>query len=476
MHRRVTVCAWLVLGCSPDEGPRGLATPSPEPQTSLTLSADGMRATCLPQPDNALRFDCQITLDTPANAAISIAAPDGLERVLHSDAGVATVHDLTLWGMRPETPYTWTLLVDGEFGPSGTLLTEALPDALSGLQITKTGTDPVVDHLAFAATCGGQNYALIVGTDGAVLWYQPFEGRGTTLNITDDDTVILQAGNAILEYDMAGELRLELTESEVTRPIHHDVHKFDGHIYVLFADAYPVGDQQAVLDGIAVFDSSGSEVATWELFDHISLTADDLTEASDRFWAEDFPEALDFSHGNSVFADASGIYLSTRWISTVWKLKGLDDAAFGEVEWHLTGELSSPIEPDLALSSTITETVNFSGQHHATIAPDGTLTLFDNRSLPETSRGLVIEVDPGAGQAAIIGEHALPVQCNIQGGLFRLDNGDAVATCATTATSYHFRASTPTPGFTLSASCDSEAGGGPGGGRPATARMQPFDL
>jgi len=449
-------------------------------ESTATLTAEGWIATCARQPENALRFDCDLALDAPGDASIHFQAEDGDRRTRTSTAGLTTTHTITLWGMRPETAYSWTVEVNGVEGPSGTLLTGPLPASLTGLAITATGTDPVADHLAYAGSCGGQGHALIIGSDGAVYWYQPFEGRGTALNLTDDGTVILLSGQRILEYDLSGELLLSLDEDDFGAPIHHDVFKYADHVYVLFADAYPVGDEEAVVDGIYVFDRAGTLVETWELFDHLSLTAEDLMGADDRFWEEDFPGAADFSHGNSVFVDASGIYVSTRWISTIWKVVGLGEPDFGAIAWSLTGEASAPVPPDLVLGTRIGGEADFIGQHHATMAPDGRLTLFDNRTAGDTSRGLALDVDETAGTAEIVAAYPLPVQCNVQGGSFQVEGGGTVVTCATTGRTYHFQPGAAEASFTLTASCEDggggPGGGGPGGGRPVTARMQPIAL
>ena len=327
MTPKTLIATLILIGCGPPDGTdvqTESTTESTATGSSSTVTADGVSATCTAQEDNVLRFDCQVTLDEPASATLSFEAADGIQRIRSSENGDATTHAITLWGMRPETAYSWSVVVDGLTGPSGSLETGALPATLSDLEITRTGDDPVVEHLAYAGSCGGASFAIIVGTDGEVYWYQGFEGNGGALNLTDDETVILQAGRSILEYDMAGNLLLELGGNDFSAPIHHDVFKYDGHVYVLFADAYAVGNEEAVVDGLYVFDTSGTLTNTWELFDQITVTEADLADANDRFWEQDFPGAADYTHGNSVFVDDSGIYLSTRWISTVWKMKGLE--------------------------------------------------------------------------------------------------------------------------------------------------------
>jgi len=440
-----------------------------------TITADGIAATCTPQADNVLRYDCEVTLDTAGSVSIDFSESAGDVRTRSSDAASATTHQVTLWGMRAGTEHNWTVIVDGATGPSGTFTTAALPAELDDLDVVVSGNDPVADHVIFATSCGTSNYTLVVGSDGEVYWYQHNGNAGTVMNMTDEGTVLV-SGNTVAEFDMAGNPLLELTG--FSKPVHHDAYKYDGHVYVLFAESYPVGNEDAVLDGIFIYNEGGTLVETWELFDHVTVTEADLAGASDGFWDQEFPGALDYSHGNSVFVDDSGFYLSTRWMSTVWKMKGLNDPDFGDIDWSLTGERTSPIDEDLRLSSAIGGDDDFIGQHHATISADGTLTLFDNREQPGVSRGIGVDIDAAAGTAEIISSYELPLQCNIQGGTFRLDNGDTLVTCATEGTTYHFRDGAASDSFSMDVSCGNVGGGGGGGGggRPTTARMEPIDL
>ncbi len=480
---RTAILGIALVGCKSTESTDPAAVEETDTGTSdtdttggSTVTADGITATCSPATDNSLRFNCEVTLETAGAVAIEFSEADGPVRTRTSEDGVATSHKITLWGMRPQTEHAWTVVVDDVAGPAGTVTTGTLPSSLDDLEVSISGADPVVEHVTFASGCGQESFALIIGADGEVYWYEAFASNGIGMNYTEDGTVVAQSSTKIVEIDMAGNLLLELDRGQdFSAPLHHDIYKYDGHIYALFADSYPVGNEDAVVDGIYVFDDGGTLVETWELFEQISISQGDLSDSDDRFWSTEFPGALDFSHGNSVFVDDSGIYLSTRWISTVWKIAGLGEPDFGNIDWSLTGEPSSPIDEDLRLTSAIGGDVNFIGQHHATIAPDGTLTLFDNRNPGDVSRGLAVSIDANGGTAEIIAAYDLPEQCGIQGGSYQMANGDTIVTCATTGTTYHFRDGESSAGFAMEATCGAQGGPG-GGGRPETARVQPVDL
>jgi len=259
-------------------------------------------------------------------------------------------------------------------------------------------------------------------------------------------------GSDILEYHMSGlELNRILRGTHFDEPLHHDVYKHAGYIYALNHSSYGLGEGEAVVDGFYIFDDAGQQLARWELNDYVEYSAGESRGSS-----RDFPGALEWSHGNSIFVDDSGIYLSTRHLGTVWKVRGYPDENFGDIEWKLTGDPESTVTNDFVLSASVgvTDQTDFRQQDHATVSADGTLTLFDNRSRSEASRALAIEFGPADGTANIVASHAVPLQCNVQGGAFRMPNGDMIATCAVEGTAYHYRVGGgDAPSFTFAPRC-----------------------
>jgi hypothetical protein len=265
---------------------------------------------------------------------------------------------------------------------------------------------------------------------GVPVWFQALElpdpeGSIGLFNPTDDDGVVVLVANGIQEWDMVGNQRVRLERGvHFDRRIHHDVFKHAGHIYTLWADTIDVGRAEVVLDGVYVFDAAGSIVGEWSLADHVTLEEEDLRGLPPRgFWEDEFPGATDWSHGNSVWTDGDGLYLSMRWINAIYKLKPWGHPDFGAVEWVLTGQQSSPVETDFVLESAVEGPLSFIGQHHATVAPDGLVTLFDNRHPGEASRALGFRVEPTSGIATLEVAHVVPQQCNVQGVLGRLLRG-----------------------------------------------------
>ena len=81
---------------------------------------------------------------------------------------------------------------------------------------------------------------------------------------------------------------------------------------------------------------------------------------------------------------------------------------------------------------------------------------------------------PADGTATIVASHAVPVQCNIQGGAFRLPNGDMIATCAVQGKAYHYRRNGgDAPSFTFAPRCTIPGGADDAAPVPL-ARIAPF--
>jgi hypothetical protein len=448
----------LLLACTaaPSGGGKDTAPPSttstttpapttPAPTTSTTpTTPTAVQADCAVQPDNALRVDCTVRLDLERPVRITATQAGGWEREVASPAGVA--HSLTLWGLYAEQDVAWTAWVDGVALAEGVVRTGAIPPLLAELNVTLAGDDPVVEHVLVPASCEGAPFLAIVDRDGAVVWYQDLEwdGEGSVglANLTDDGGVVVIVDEGIQEWSLTGEHRRTLERGvHFDRRIHHDLFKHDDILYALWADTVEVGRAEVVLDGLYLFDEADAVVGEWSLADHISLEERDLVGLPPRgFWEDEFPGAVDWSHANAVFVDDDGITVSTRWISTVWRLAGFDSPRFGEVEWRLVGEQDSPIPADFVLESGLTDVLGFRGQHHATVSPGGLLSLFDNRRGADPSRALAYALDPSAGVAELVAVHTLPQHCDVQGGAFIQDNGDMVATCADTGVVYHYRA------------------------------------
>lgn len=478
----VTAAVLLAACPAPDDqdGQDGLDTPDTAvtpplpPPTTPEITAFA----CAQQPDNVLRYDCAVTTSAPAGSVrVGLAERGGPVRSTFTaepvDGTDGAAHTVTLWGMRADRDHDVTASTGDGAVATASFRTAPLPALVQQLHVDVTGIDPVTDTLMVPFRCDEVPFLGIIDVTGALVWYQELivDGDGTIgmFNPTDDGGVVAIVAHDVQEWDLRGQLRRQLVEGiDFDNRIHHDVIKRDGLLYALFADVYPVGSQEAVVDGIYVFDDTAI-VDTWELYDHVVITEADLAGGDHLFWQDVFPGAVDFSHANSLFVDDGGIYVSTRWLSTVWKLRPHADPAFGDVVWRLVGRPQSPILPDFRLTADVPGPAGFVEQHHARIDPAGRLTLFDNRlGVSPTSRIIAYALDPtgidaapgtAAGAATVVEAHDLGQMCDTQGSVYTTPAGDRVATCAPTGEVLEYRADGgDTPAYTMKVQCADDAG------------------
>lgn len=448
-----------------DRGPDPVV-PVPTPEPVPTGPPEGWGVSCALQEANTLRVDCAVDGTPPADLEIRFAPTDGSdpERVATGPGPV-----VTLYGMLPDTPYTWSAAPSGhpELAVAGEVTTGGLHFGVDILTEVTGGSD-ATESLLFMYSCSGDPQAVAVRPDGRVWWYQPLDvglpgaGHGAlALTLTPERTLLAVLDRAYLrELDLAGELLLQVTANGGTleRPLHHDVFRRGGYTYALNAHAETYGADPAayVTDGIYVLDAAGELVATWDLDGFVTPSGDNPLAAG--YWNRPFPDAIDWSHANGLYVEEGtlDLYVSFYMLDTVLKMVGDPlSPRFGEVEWVLPG---SPVSPwwgagDFTIASDATDDLTFEGQHNPSILPDGRLLLFDNERHPDTSRALTLSLDPASGTATIDESWELDRLCPIQGSVFPLANGNVIATCASGTRFYELAPGVPEPVRTIAPYC-----------------------
>ncbi len=430
------------------------------PATDSGLPPQTVTASCEPHPDHTLRFTCEVVVDPPGPVVLSWGEEDGpLVRYAQSPA-VAAQHSLTLWGIHPSS--TWRFEASAERGHAeGTVTTGPLPDDLdAGTVVTGTSTAeafmlPI--HCAESPTLG------IFDSRGQVLAYQRYEGtsfRGFTW--TDAEGLLL----AVVDYDEVwahtpwGEqvLHLSRAEGHFEGPLHHDLFRApSGLTYLIEAGLYPVGDVDLVLDSVLVFDGL-EEVGRWSAADHVPIDVDYAQQHGGGFWKRFWPGSIDYTHTNSVTVDDDGVMvLSFRNLNAVYQIAADPTAPdFGSVHWTLVGQPDSPVPSELEITSVgqATDQLEFSGQHHPSLALDGSLGLFDNRANDhQPSRALFFDIDESSGTADIGEVYQLRRHCPHQGGAYGLPSGNRLVTCAASRRTLEFEPGGADPVFTLRMEC-----------------------
>jgi hypothetical protein len=268
--------------------------------------------------------------------------------------------------------------------------------------------------LVFLAPKGdrSQNGPMIADDDGRLVWFRPMP-PGV---IADNFRVQRYRGRRVLtwwegrtnpkgwgdgSYVIADRSYHEIARVRAGHGLAGDLHEFRltdrGTALITCYEPIPadVSAVGGVKDG-EIVDSIVQEVdvATgrvrfqWRSSDHVPITESHAGPPSKRHRF-----AYDYFHANSVALDRDGDYLvSARNTWTVYKL----DRHTGRIVWRLGGKRS-----DFRLG----RGVRFAWQHDAERQPDGTLTLFDNESVPEIgdrSRAIRLELDERHDRATLI--------------------------------------------------------------------------
>jgi Arylsulfotransferase (ASST) len=145
---------------------------------------------------------------------------------------------------------------------------------------------------------------------------------------------------------------------------------------------------------------AGELVWAWNTKDHIALTesarwCDDTSYAPAPAAGRD---GYDVAHVNSVEETAGGdLIVSLRHTDAIYRI----DRATGDVEWKLGG--TTRRESLDVLGDDAHGAATFGGQHDARELPDGTVTVFDNRSLRgQPPRAVRFAIDAAARTATLV--------------------------------------------------------------------------
>ncbi|MEQ1567089.1 MAG: aryl-sulfate sulfotransferase, partial [Myxococcota bacterium] len=445
----------------PETGHTGTPTDPIDTDPTHTAASE-----CALSATNSLRVQCTLSWAEPGGARIEfVGNPSDPVRVFEL-ADAATTHELVAWGLAPATRYTW-VATNPQTGESaaGSVWTGGVPPELLANQFVATAPDPdLVDVDAVMFTVGSctPGWALMVDRFGRVVWYEDVvslvgvEAPLNALAFIDEHTVLAELGKSTLaEFDLVGNVRMTSEIGVGFEPLlHHDLFEKDGVIWVLGARLVDKLGQPTIVDDVLALDASGVTLDTW--------TTEDLWPygfspwMAETYWGNWFPDAVDFSHANSVWVDDAGdVWASLRHLHAVVKISGgPGTAGFGELLWTAVGSDTSVIWPysDFTL---VGDDPEFSGQHDVHLDPEGRMLLLDN-GLGEagTTRAARFVVDEAAHTLTL--DHAIDLgtNCPTQGAVRELPNGDWVVTCAGAGVVGEFAADgAQTPEWTLSARC-----------------------
>jgi hypothetical protein len=142
-------------------------------------------------------------------------------------------------------------------------------------------------------------------------------------------------------------------------------------------------------------DRRGHVVWQWDALDHIRISENAGWWQHTYRTLPDHTRAFDWLHLNSVEPDGhGGLVISARHVDAVYRI----DKATGAITWKLGGTRR---HESLRVIGDTSPNGVFSGQHDASLLPDGTLTVYDNHA-PGKPRAVRFAIDPKARTARLL--------------------------------------------------------------------------
>jgi hypothetical protein len=271
-------------------------------------------------------------------------------------------------------------------------------------------------------------WAIIFDNHGVPIWFDHAPARGTK---------VLPSGNLVWANESTLGYEVHRLDGSLVRTLNAIGQPADFHdIQILGNGDYLVGVSfiQQHVDTSAYGGSSdanvwraelqdvspgGSLLWGWKSQNHISLGE----TPKDRWrWAVNNPfhGAYDITHWNSIEPDGDSVIASFRHLDAVYKIR----KSTGNIVWKLGGTKTA--KSLTVKGDPIAHTLG--AQHDARLLPDGTLTVFDNRTnvSPKTPEALRFRIDEQRRTATLlqsITDPNVPVS-NCCGSARRLANGD----------------------------------------------------
>lgn len=461
------IAAWL--GChdpepSPPSPPDSTAPPDGHSAVPGTTDPDAPYLRCALGPDNPLRGRCDVTWAEAGPVELRLSASGEEDRVFVDD-GPAVEHDMAFWGLVPATTWTVTATNAATGEVRDVLLRSGpLPPDFDRLRVDveRYGRSRV-DGVVFAPTCPA-GYVVAVDRWGRVVWYQDtepdgaFDGGIDALSVTDRGTVLLVVGrDSLRELGFDGAVVQELLRGrDFDDVVHHDAIGAGGYTFALSARVETIRRDDYVIDSVLVFDASGAQVATVDTFGVVPLVEEPWMQ--EGYWSSTFPGAVDLTHANALYRDASGdLWVSFRHQFAFARFAGDPlDPAFGEAELLVAGDRGSPSWDAADVRVGGGPQAPFSGQHDVRFGPGG-VTLFDN-GFPygRDSEATRYVLDEAAGTLTWVEGWGIGRACTTQGAMRPLGRDHWLTTCASIGVLQEFASGVPASTWTAYVTCDDQ--------------------
>jgi hypothetical protein len=275
----------------------------------------------------------------------------------------------------------------------------------------------------FSVFPGRSRYAIIFDRHGVPVWW--YHGSAHATSVLPNRNVLWWRLGEWATHRLNGSLIRALNGVGV-RADHHDLqllsngaHMVGAYVNQSHVDTRPYGSSDATVVNAELQQVSpgGQLVWDWKSQDHISLAE------TGRWWPRIRQhESYDLAHWNSVEPVGGSVIASFKTLDAVIKI----DKSTGRIVWKLGGT-TTPRSLEVLQDP---RPYTFGGQHDARLLPDGTLTVFDNRSFlggeaGQPPRAVRYRINQQAGTATLlesISDPAVPesICC---GSARRLGNG-----------------------------------------------------
>jgi hypothetical protein len=220
------------------------------------------------------------------------------------------------------------------------------------------------------------NYAVIFDTDGVPVWWNSDVGAP---GLTQPDYSEFLNPSTIASSQTNGSFKFIGLDGKTLGSVGGGSVFFDSHDLQLLPNGNYLGfirdihdtdltswglpSNAPLIDDIIVEVTPANHIVwSWSVADHIDVATSNVN------WHNTFPDAI---HVNSVEYDGNGgVIFSARHLDAVYRI----DMATGAITWKLGG--SATPQSLNVVGNTYTRL--FSGQHDARIAPDGSLSVYDD--------------------------------------------------------------------------------------------------
>jgi arylsulfotransferase ASST len=248
-----------------------------------------------------------------------------------------------------------------------------------------------------------KRYAIIFNNDGVPMWW---------IHAPAQITKVLPDGTVRWDNRLTNQYEIHRLDGSLVRTLGAVGHPANPHDLQLL----PNGDhlvgayvKQSHVDTSAYGGSSDADVVNaelqevspggqlvwdWKSQDHISLAE------TGRFWPwavhNPLSDGYDIVHWNSIEPDGGSVIASFRHLDAVYKIK----KSSGQIVWKLGGTAT----PESLRVLNDARSPTFGAQHDARLLPDGTLTVFDDRThlAQRTPRAVRFRIDQGKGTATLV--------------------------------------------------------------------------